>query len=487
MKSIEQNSLVFFVDDDGESSASLIRALRGLGLSTSAACEAYTSATNALAEFEKPAVARVGRKNKLKLDVAVIDLSLEKLRGIESGFELLNSILRLSPDTRVIVLTGHGNEEYGIRALQAGAANFLEKPASPQHLLALIRDGITQFKLRSRVRELELQAQNSLQNRLVGTSTEITRLRAEMEFLATNSLAVFLRGETGVGKSFFALCLHQISVEKGYLSGNFVSYTPRAGGADLISSDLFGHVKGAFTGATENKNGLLHHASGGTLFLDEVDELPTDVQVTLLTVLQDRRYRPVGAARDEQFTGRIVSASNEDYEASQRSGKLRADFFHRLAQEIVIIPPLRDRTPDIEPLAQAFLEKCKQREPTSISGFDAGALQALKAYSWPGNIRELEKAIERGVARAAYERQVLVRASDLPATVINLNLKNAGTSFQPNLETVGFAERIEAFKVKLIDEALAKNENNQLQAAASLGLDRSTLRRIQARGKKTVT
>lgn len=461
--SSEPPETVYFVDDDGEASASLIRALKGLGLR--AECHAFTTA--------KAATDAIRRGSAL--DVAVIDLSLEPMKGVESGFELLREIVRHSPDTRIVVLTGHGSDEYGIKALQLGAANFLEKPANPSHLAALITDGIAQCRLRRRVRDLEQHAPSGGTLALVGASAAMSTLRTELDFLASNTLSVFLRGETGVGKSYFAQALHQRSKERGVLTGAFVSYAPRAGGMDLISSDLFGHIKGAFTGAAENKAGLLQHANGGTLFLDEIDELPSEVQVTLLTVLQNRSYRPVGSTKEEAFTGRIIAASNADHEESQRSGKLRTDLFHRLAQEIVIIPPLRERREDIGALAEAFLIAIKRREPSAIGGFDTEAVAALQQYDWPGNVRELEKAVERAVARAAFERQVIVRAQDLPPSV---SQKAAQTTIG---QSVTFADQVENFKVKLIEDALAKHGGNQLKAAESLALDRSSLRRIYAR------
>ncbi len=461
-------SYVYFVDDDGDAAISLIRAVKGLGLS--ARTEAYSTASAALAAFTK----------KQAVDVVVLDLSLDDLRGVESGFSALTEINKISPDTRIIVLTGHGTDEHGIKALQLGAANFVVKPADPAHLVALIADGIAQSQLRRRVRELETSDRSRIRQRLIGSSPAMLKLRNDMEFLASNSISVFLRGETGVGKSYFAMCLHQLARERGTRSGNFTSYAPRAGSSDLISSDLFGHIKGAFTGANEAKAGLLRHAENGTLFLDEVDELPVEVQVTLLSVLQNRNYRPVGSAEEASFTGRIVSASNGDHEESQRTEKLRPDFFHRLAQEIITIPPLRERSGDIPELAIAFLHSVNAREGTAISGFDAAALQLLTAYKWPGNVRELEKAVERSVAKASYERKTLVSPEHLPTSVAT---SNDQVILKSEINATSFSEQVESYKVKLIETALERAGGNQMKAAESLSLDRSSMRRILGRRK----
>lgn len=476
---------VIFVDDDGDAASSLIRAVKSLGLSARA--DAFTTAAAALAAIAK----------KKAVDVVVLDLSLDDRRGVESGFSTLSEIIKISPDTRIIVLTGHGTDEYGIKALQLGAASFVVKPAEPAHLTALIADGIAQSQLRRRVRELEASDKSRVTQQLIGSSSAMVKLRNELEFLSTNSISVFLRGETGVGKSYFAMCLHQLALERGTRGGNFTSYAPRAGSSDLISSDLFGHVKGAFTGATEAKSGLLKHAENGTLFLDEVDELPTEVQVTLLTVLQNRTFRPVGSTDALPFTGRIISASNGDHEESQRSGKLRQDFFHRLAQEIITIPPLRERSDDVPQLASAFLQSINTREGITISGFEASALQALTDYAWPGNVRELEKAVERAAMRANYDRQTLVSIEHLPASVLPASGLPASGLWSSGLPTSAlgehppksssnvssFSEQVEAYKIKLIETALERASGNQMKAAEILSLDRSSMRRILGRRK----
>jgi DNA-binding NtrC family response regulator len=457
------NGTVLLVDDDAQVSATLVRALSAHGVKSR--MQSFVSGEAALSAIEKLA----------PIDVAILDLSIEPLRGVESGFELLGKFREHTPETRIIVLTGNGADEHGIRALRLGAASFLEKPADPAHIAALVADGVAQARLTRRVRELENRAGSRVGDNIVGESNEAKKLRADLDFLASNSLNVFIKGETGVGKSAFVTALHSAGLKAGTTTGRLVSYAPRAGGGDLISSDLFGHVKGAFTGATENRPGLFAHAANGILFLDEVDELPSEVQVTLLTVLQERQYRAVGSAKVEQFTGRVIAATNANVEESLASGKLREDLYHRLAQELVEIPALRARRGDIPLIAKAALLEFNRRDGSTVFEIEPEVIAALTRYDWPGNVRELRNVIERGAARAAYARRTAVLLADLPDTF------RRGPGSECNSEASSFSEQVEQFKLQLIEAALKKCGGNQVRAAESLGMDRSLMRRIYAR------
>lgn len=454
---------VVLVDDDAEASTSLMRALSAHGVKL--AMHAFANSAAALAAIERVP----------PIDVAILDLSIEPLRGVESGFELLAKFRERSPETRIIVLTGNGADEHGIRALRLGAASFLEKPADPAHVAALVVDGAAQARLTRRVRELEDRGGSSGGDDIVGESAAAHKLRADLDFLASNSLNIFIKGETGVGKSAFVAALYSAELKAGTITGRLVSYAPRAGGGDLISSDLFGHVKGAFTGATENRPGLFAHAANGILFLDEVDELPSEVQVTLLTILQERQYRAVGSAKIEQFTGRVIAATNSNVEESLASGKLRADLYHRLAQEVVEIPPLRARITDVPVIAKAALRDFNRRDGSTVFEIDPETLAALTRYDWPGNVRELRNVVERGAARAGYARRTAISLTDLPDTF------RQGPRSEGNSQASSFSEQVERFKIQLIDAALEKCGGNQVRAAESLGMDRSLMRRIYAR------
>lgn len=448
---------ILFVDDDEASIRSLISSLRRLGtefefLSTGSTQEAITTAKK-----EQP-------------EVAVIDLSIEPSRGPESGYELLDELQTLDPTIRVLVLTGHGANDYGLEALQRGAASFLVKPADPKHLNALIRDAVSFSCLQRSYQQLSTKEDN-LKN-FTGLSSKSSSMDTVIEgvaYAASNNQPVLLVGETGVGKGVIAEAIHRASSRK---SGPFLRFQAGFGSSDLVSSELFGHQKGAFTGAVENRTGLLEEANQGTLFIDEVDEIPGETQVLLLNVLQEKVFKRLGSNKEIRSDFRLIAATNQNLEKILKTGKLRADLYHRIAHFTIEIPSLAERKADIPDLVNLFVANLSNKEKLAINGLTQAALAKLTRHNWPGNVRELQAVVEGGVYRASYARRRFVLPEDLR---IQARGKTGKTS------ELSFREKVSSYEIQIIEEALAKANNNQSLAAELLQLDRSTLRRILAR------
>jgi transcriptional regulator with PAS, ATPase and Fis domain len=286
---------------------------------------------------------------------------------------------------------------------------------------------------------------------------------------------VLLLGETGTGKSLCARLIHEASDRS---SGKFIAYHPNFGGADIAQSELFGHVRGAFTGALADRNGLLREAHGGTLFLDEIDELPPEIQVRLLDVLQEQRVRPVGSDSFIPINCRVIAATNRPLTELVSGGKFRLDLYHRIAHCTVTLPPLRLRREDLLELATSALSRFTLRENATILGFEECAIAALMKQEWPGNVRELNAVVEAAAYRARYERSERVRVSHLPFSAS----VEQGAPIRPLEQPVcshglSLHEQIETFKIQAIQDALSRCNGNQVAAARELGVDRGTIRR----------
>ena len=449
-------SNILFVDDDQEFVLTLCRGLQ-------------TDLKESEWQFAGTEESAIAKLPHFIPDVAIIDLSIDS-RGVESGYSTLRSILAQSPTTRCIVLTGHGAAEYGIRAIAEGAAHFMQKPPDIKHLAVLIKDGISQSLLRKELRAAKKDSADDLNALLVCESSVMQEVAKIINQAAVTNQSVLLTGETGTGKSLCANLIHRLGARH---SKSFVAYSPGLGTGDLIQSELFGHTKGAFTGALNARKGLVAEANGGTLFLDEIDEFPIPFQVTLLAVLQDKKYRAVGANVEETSDFRLITASNRDIQQSIDSGKLRHDLFHRIAHINITIPPLRERSADIPRLGYKFLEKLQTEELLRVRGFEDDAIDAILKYPWPGNIRELAGVIESGAYRAQFEERTTIAKKDLHffAKVTEGSSRTA----------INFHDKVECYKRELVEAALKEHGGNQVKAAQALGLDRSSLRRVLGR------
>lgn len=447
---------VLLVDDDEDALLSLVRALKPSLPGTALHAAANQEKALRLISETHPAV-------------LVMDLCINERIGPESGYELLRTVSKQDPTLRIIVLTGYGSIEAGVKSLELGASSFIEKPPDPSHLAALIKDGINQSTLRRSFNELKTQNKDTLSSIIIGNSLSTQKIRDEIRYAAQTNQPVLITGETGTGKGLCALAIHKLSKRS---KNNFVRYQPTFGAGDLVGSELFGHIKGAFTGADSARTGLIEESSGGTLFLDEVDELPFETQVTLLGVLQDRKVRRLGANSETEADFRLITATNQSIEDSVKSKKVREDFYHRISHLRIQLPPLRERLEDIKELAEHKLTALRDSENISSVNLSSEALDKLQSHSWPGNIRELEAVIEGAAYRAQFRSSSTIES-------IDLDIRGNRSSTSP----LTFQEQVESFKMKLIEEALNRNAGNQVKAAQSLGLDRSSMRRILKRGQ----
>jgi two-component system response regulator PilR (NtrC family) len=445
---------LLLVDDDQEFLLSLARSLGQQQLEARIVAASSAQKAASMALEEQPAV-------------VVMDLCLVPQRGVESGFQLLRELTEQLPNTRFIMLTGNAEVTNGVRALQLGASNFLEKPAHIPHLAALIKDAFQQVALRKAYQQV-LQQQGPPEAGLVGVSAAIQSLRERVLFAARTAQPVLILGETGTGKGVTARLIHSLSARS---AERFVRYQPSFAGHDLVASELFGHVRGAFTGAEANRQGLLTEVAQGTLFLDEVDQLPLQTQVLLLGVLQERVFRTLGNSKEQPCNFRLICATNAEPTRCVEEGRMRADFYHRLAHFCLRVPPLRERLEDLPALCDSLLRRIFEREGLASITVGDDAYERLRSYAWPGNVRELEATLEGAVWRATLAQRHVLVAQDI-------ELQSHQEGAQPGSSKASFSQQVEALKRELVKQALSRHAGNQVQAARELGIDRATLRRL---------
>jgi DNA-binding NtrC family response regulator len=453
--------LVLLVDDEPEVARSLQKALERRDADFTIRL-AHTK-HEALADFKKH-----------KPEVVILDLTIAPSEGPESGLSLLDSLIKSDPTTRFLVLTSHSSAEYGIDALKRGALSYHEKPGNPDLILSLIRDGISSTRLKRSSQSLDIS--NTLTCGSFELATSSPRMATAIEsikFAASNTQAVLLYGETGTGKGVFARAIHTLRYSR---HAPFIRYQPNFANPDLVASELFGHVRGAFTGANENRRGLIEEANKGTLFIDEIDALPKEVQVLLLEVLQEKTYRKVGSNKLEKSSFRLIAALNRNPETLLADQVIRPDFYHRIAHFQITIPPLRERKEDIPLLTRHFIEQTAEKEELSVSRIEDPSLKILSEYSWPGNIRELQAVVEGACFRAAYRNDYAIQPSD-----IVLIRHGQSESLAYNSEGGSFRDQVRLFEEQLVLRALEEHTGNQAQAAKSLQMDRSVFRRILER------
>lgn len=401
---------------------------------------------------------------------AVVDLELNKKEGVNAGFDLISSLLSLDPDLRILVLTGHSAIEYGIESVRRGASSFIEKPANIHSLSILILDAFNQYELKKASHVLHKSEDELVLQKLSGESEGIRKLKDELLFAASTNQAIFLSGESGVGKGLCASLIHSLSKLK---DEKFVRYQPAYISGDLVSSDLFGHKKGSFTGADSDRTGLLDAVGKGSLFLDEIDALPVETQVLFLGVLQEKQFRSVGDTTEKSANFRLISASNAPIEKAVSEGKVRKDFYFRIAHQTIYIPPLRERIKDIPSLSNAMLLAGRVRKDFSVLGINDFSILKLQSYNWPGNIRELQSVVEGAAYRAQFHGRFQIEEDD-----ILFNIKTNSNNINPENIEGDFHTKVTAYKKMLIREALLRNGGNQVRTAKELGLDRSSMRRI---------
>jgi NtrC-family two-component system response regulator AlgB len=395
-------------------------------------------------------------------DLAFLDLRL----GRERGLDLLPELLRQAPTMAVVVMTAYASIDSAVETMRGGAFDYLPKPFTPGQLRVVLDRWAKVQRLQSQVATLKEEVRAFTPETDLQTQEPAMQQVLEVAFqVAPTEATVLLRGESGTGKGVLARAIHDRSPRA---SGPFVTVACPSLSAELLESELFGHARGAFTGAVQETEGKVAAAAGGTLLLDEVGDLPAPLQPKLLRLLQEKCYERVGEARSRRADVRILAATNRDLPAEVAAGRFREDLFYRLNVIEIELPPLRQRPADVLPLARHLLQFFARQTGKHITGFTPEAEAAITRHTWPGNVRELRNAIERGVILA---RGTEVDRIHLPAQV--------GSSPGPRLE-LGGAVTLEALEAEHIRRVLAASTSLD-EAAATLGIDPSTLYRKRKR------
>ncbi len=390
----------------------------------------------------------------------VTDLRLDEIDGLE----ILSAVKERSPETEVILITGFGSVNTAVEAMKAGAYDYLTKPVDPDDLVLTLKKAVERQQLRRQVAYLQKEvAQQAGIGYIVAVSPEMQRIMTLIQQVAQNDATVLVEGESGTGKELMARYIHHSGRRA---NGPFVAINCGALPENLLESELFGHVKGAFTGAIKDKKGLFEVADSGTLFLDEIGETSPSFQVKLLRVLQDGTFRRVGGTTEHRVNVRIIAASNKDLASLVQKGHFRRDLYYRLKVIPIYLPPLRKRVADIKPLAENFVFHFANHMGRRQISLSAEAIDRLQAHTWPGNVRELENAIERALIFCQGQE---IQASDLPLEACTPpveEFESLELSSDMSLETIEQAH---------IRRVLEHCQWNRSRAARELGIGYNTL------------
>ncbi|HEY8209495.1 MAG TPA: sigma-54 dependent transcriptional regulator [Myxococcaceae bacterium] len=398
-------------------------------------------------------------------DVVITDLRMEKT----DGFDVLQAALEVDPSLPVLIMTAFGAIDTAIEAIKRGAYHYLTKPFRLEEVRVYVERALQERRVRSEWRSLrQIAGQRSSLASMLGRGAAMQALFQLVERVRHSEAPVLIRGESGTGKELVARALH---FEGPRRAGPFVPVNCTALPPTLLESELFGHVRGSFTGASAPRRGLFVEADGGTLFLDEIGDMAPELQSKLLRVLEDGEIRPVGADAPRKVDARIVAATHQDLEAHVREGRFRADLFYRLNVVPIAVPPLRDRLEDLPLLVAHFLEQARQRTPRALlEGFTDDAMRALAVHRWPGNVRELENLVERLVVVSGSAR---VERAEVEAHLA----RSLGAAPHP-LATAG-KELVTLRRLEddYIAWVVAQCGGNKTRAAEILGIDVSTIHR----------
>jgi two-component system NtrC family response regulator len=392
--------------------------------------------------------------------VTLLDLGLPpRPNECDEGMAALSDMLAIDGTAKIIIISGQSEKQNAIQAVGAGAYDFLCKPVDVEELKLLLRRCVHVVELEKEYRDLQQTQRAEMFEDMLGTSPQMQAVFAFIRKVAATNVPVLLLGESGTGKEMAAAAIHRRSARK---QGPFVAINCNAIPESLLESELFGHEKGAFTGAHVQRKGLLETASGGTLFLDEIGELPPAIQVKLLRFLQEQRLQRVGGRQEIQVDTRLVAATNADLKQLIEGGKFREDLYFRLAVVTIRLLPLRERGEDIVFLAREFLQRYAAQEGQPKLVFAPDALRSMTRYSWPGNVRELQNRVKRAVIMASGSR---VTAKDLELAQTQ-DMASVATTLRQAREHV---ER------EMIQQALKRNAGRITSTAAELGISRPTL------------
>ncbi len=443
------SSSVLIVDDEKAMCELIDTALRMRGYET-AWCQSADEAMHRLMESE--------------FDVVLTDV---KMPGT-SGLQLCQQISRLRPDIPVVVMTAFGTLETAVAAIRSGAYDFITKPVELEMLALTIARAVERRQLARQIHLLEEQAKvDGGFGDLLGESPPMRKLYEQLRRAAPSDASILISGESGTGKELVARSIHRLSSRT---DKPFVAINCAALSETLLESELFGHVRGAFTDARSSRRGLFLEAEGGTLLLDEIGDMPLAMQVKLLRALEENRLRPVGSDEEVEFDVRVLAATHRDLETDVEDGRFRQDLFYRINVIQLYLPPLRSRGSDILRLATHFIQIFAERSKKKVSGIAEPAAEKLLSYAWPGNVRELRNVMERAVALTPYD---MVTLGDLPDKIRSFRADTVFIGGQDPTELVP----LEEVERRYIEHVLKAVDQNRTQAAKILGLDRKTLYR----------
>ena len=422
------------------------------------------------------ALAADGKQGLARMVKGDIDLVITDLRMPEvSGEQVLAKVAAENPGVPVIVLTGHGSIDSAVEAMRNGAYDFLTKPLNLDQLILIVKRALESRELAIKHRELleQLNSRKSFES-IIGKSAEMQKIFATVRKAADSKASVLITGESGVGKELIANALHNLSPRR---DKPLIKVHCAALSENLLESELFGHEKGAFTGAVARKRGRFELAAGGTIFLDEIGEIDQNVQIKILRVLQDKRFERVGGEETIEVDVRVIAATNRDLEKEIADGRFREDLYYRLNVVHIHVPPLRERRDDIPLLIASFLQEFAKENGKNIEGIDARARSALYKFDWPGNIRQLRNCLESAVVMCSSS---VITSEDLPPSI-------AGSGEDALISIPAGIPMEEAEKI-LIQQNLAINKGNKSKTADILGIGRKTLhRKLDEYAGKTCT
>ena len=438
---------VLIIDDEASIRKTTAVALEGMGNETA-------TAENSAAALKQLEAAH--------FDVAFLDLKL----NTESGLELLPKLLKVNPQLAVVVFTAYASIANAVEAMNAGAVDYIPKPFTPDQIRQVLAKIVKQRKLEGRLADLEFRISTDTPTTDLTTAEPAMQRVVEVALKAASTPAtIMLTGESGTGKTVLARAIHENSPQK---ENAFVTISCPSLSRELLASELFGHVKGAFTGATAETWGKVSLADGGTLFLDEIGDLPLEIQPKLLRLLQEKEYERVGETKTRKANVRVIAATNRTLEQSVAEGRFREDLYYRLNVISIRLPSLRERPADVQKFAANYLTFFARQCGKKVDGFSHGAAEAIQKYRWPGNLRELRNVVERAAILASGKQ---IEPGDLPD-----NLNRAPDTGEATMPQVGARISLEELENQHLRQVIAKTSSME-EAAQILGIDPATLYR----------
>jgi two-component system, NtrC family, response regulator HydG len=451
---------VLIIDDDMDMCTLLSRFLSRNGYET----EVAYSGQKGLAKFEEQ-----------NFDAVLCDFRL----GNMDGKEVLLSVKKIKPDAIVLIITGYSDIKTAIDVIKQGAFDYITKPLIPDEVLSVLNKALEQPAQpqddKANGAKPKVPGKYQKQEFLIGEAPATKDLYQQIEIVAPTNYSIILYGESGTGKEVIAKTIHRLSHRK---DKPFVAMDCGTLSKELAGSELFGHVKGAFTGASSDKEGHFELANGGTLFLDEVGNLSVDIQAALLRVIQERKFKRVGGNKEMDVDVRIIVASNENLQDAYQKGKFREDLYHRFNEFSINLPPLRNRRPDVPPFAEFFLQKTNEELGKDVKGFEPDVIDMFLKYSWPGNLREFRNVVRRAVLLTQGE---LISSKTLPWEITNTNPLTATQEPAKEQTTItikkdiGLKGAASKAEYETIMNVLKEVKFNKKKAAEVLNIDRKTL------------